>query len=651
MAEFGLKVKNQSNIKDKPRVYFTCHPDDFERYFERVASDFFRTQDCAIYYTENMSEPLSEENLGLDLSRMNLFVVPVTLKLLVEDNRAMSVDIPHAMASGIPILPIMMEDGIVEIYSRPDRFGERQFISPKAKTGGEISYEKKLSDFLYSILAPDDLVLRIRAEFDARIFLSYRKSDKVWAETLLSFIHDDAKYRDVAIWYDEFLFPGESFDDNIKRSLWRCDAFALLVTPSLLQTPNYVLEEEYPMAIQLGKPIIAIEMEKTDRNELEEKYNGIPECVSGIDTDELYKALDILLDGVISTENNNSPEHNYLIGRAYLDGIDVEVNRPLGLKLITYAAENGYPEAIVTLYQIYTYLGNYEQALKWAEVIYSSIDEIAGTDSEPTLRALNNLANAYSNTRQYTRAVRMGERAYQASLRFFGESHPTTLIAINNLAIFYADAGECELALTFAKKSYTLYCKTYGEEHPETLVVMNNLAYAYYGVGEAAVTCEMLERAYKLSVKMCGTYHSDTLNSLSNLAFIYGEIGEMEKYLECTELAYRLRCEHLGTRHPDTLVSWGNLATAYFVTEQYERSLECCEQVYPAFYEVFGKYHPDTLERLCDLAMCFLAIKEVEKGVELLTQYHEGLCEVYGADSTEAIEISRLINAIVSKGE
>ena len=140
MAEFKIRVKNQSNIKDKPRVYFTCHPDDFERYFETVCADLFKTQDCAIYYTKNMSEELSEENLSLDINRMNLLIVPITFRLLTDENRAMAVDIPFAIRSGVTVLPIMMEDGIVDIYSRGDRFGERQFISPNSQEQSEIAY-------------------------------------------------------------------------------------------------------------------------------------------------------------------------------------------------------------------------------------------------------------------------------------------------------------------------------------------------------------------------------------------------------------------------------------------------------------------------------------------------------------------------------
>lgn len=30
----------------KPRVYFTCHPDDFDRFFEKVCADIFATHDC-----------------------------------------------------------------------------------------------------------------------------------------------------------------------------------------------------------------------------------------------------------------------------------------------------------------------------------------------------------------------------------------------------------------------------------------------------------------------------------------------------------------------------------------------------------------------------------------------------------------------------
>ena len=108
MAKFLLKTKNEQNIKDKPRVYFTCHPDDFAPYFEKICKDIFKSHDCAIYYTENMSEDIPENERETDIGRANLMVVPVTFKLLTRPCRAMQLDVAYAKENSIRILPLMI---------------------------------------------------------------------------------------------------------------------------------------------------------------------------------------------------------------------------------------------------------------------------------------------------------------------------------------------------------------------------------------------------------------------------------------------------------------------------------------------------------------------------------------------------------------
>jgi hypothetical protein len=46
MANIKIETKNQLDIGRKPRVYFTCHPDDFDRYFVKIREDIFVTHDC-----------------------------------------------------------------------------------------------------------------------------------------------------------------------------------------------------------------------------------------------------------------------------------------------------------------------------------------------------------------------------------------------------------------------------------------------------------------------------------------------------------------------------------------------------------------------------------------------------------------------------
>lgn len=53
------------------------------------------------------------------------------------------------------------------------------------------------------------------------------------------------------------------------------------------------------------------------------------------------------LGKIAHAENDDDPEHDYLIGLAYLDGIDVETDKERGLALITKAAEAELPEAVV----------------------------------------------------------------------------------------------------------------------------------------------------------------------------------------------------------------------------------------------------------------------------------------------------------------
>lgn len=69
MAIIKIHSKNQIDVDKKPRVYFTCHPDDFGRYFQTVCEDLFRTHDCAVYYTEDMSAEIEDKDKDVDLGR------------------------------------------------------------------------------------------------------------------------------------------------------------------------------------------------------------------------------------------------------------------------------------------------------------------------------------------------------------------------------------------------------------------------------------------------------------------------------------------------------------------------------------------------------------------------------------------------------
>jgi len=694
MAVFKVETKNKVDIDKKPRVYFTCHPDDSEKYFKRVCNDIFKTHDCAIYYTEDMTEVIAEDEKEVDLGRNNLFVVPVTFKLLTTPNRAMDEDVPYALKEHIPVLPIMMEPGIDKLYSKPNKFGELQYLNPHSADMTEISYEEKLKKYLESVLISDELAKRVRAAFCAYIFLSYRKKDRKYANELMRLIHSIPECRDIAIWFDEFLTPGESFKENIEKILDDCKLFTLLVTPQLLEKvvdengeerDNYVISTELPLARkkkeEKGIDIIAIEMEETDRDAL--STIDIENYVNFGDSEFHARLLDSISHMAITT--NNTPEHNFLIGLAYLEGVDVEINRQSGIELITASANAGLIEAIKKLRDIYFYgIGtnvDYLKAVKWAErhneymvsqygeehpdtlvstnnlaAIYFEIGElkkalkleektcilrckILGEEHRSTLAAFNNLALIHLGLGNYKTALELEKKVYDIRCKLFGKKHPDTLTALNDLALIYQELGMYKEALELAEEAYTQRCKILGEEHLDTLVSLSNLAMTCGKVGEYKKELALLEKVYSIRCGILGEEHPNTLVTLNNLAAAYGDVGEHKKALELTEKGYILGCKILGEENKNTLVFLSNLAAAYGKVGEHKKQIELAEKAYSIRYRVLGEEHPNTLTSLKNLATIYGNLGEHKKALKTTEELYALCCKVLGENHPDTLKV------------
>ena len=83
--------------------------------------------------------------------------------------------------------------------------------------------------------------------------------------------------------------------------------------------------------------------------------------------------------------------HDFLMGLAYLNGIDIEQNRPLALKLIAGAAQAGLPEAMEKLAQMYQngdgLARDYQAAAAWLKRLVQVREQIfhaSGTQQDGT---------------------------------------------------------------------------------------------------------------------------------------------------------------------------------------------------------------------------------------------------------------------------
>lgn len=468
MDYLKVKTKGNTNPNGKPRVYFACHKDDYEKAFEKISIDIFKTHDCAIYYTENMADEYADENWKTDLNQMNLFVIPVTFRLLSTPNRTMSVDFKFAKANHIPVLPIMLETGIDEIYSKEENFGELQFLNPYDYDLNAISYEEKLKKYLDSVLISDELADKIRAAFDAYIFLSYRKKDRKHANELMQIIHSNILCQNIAIWYDEFLTPGESFKENISKILENSKLFVLLVTPNLLEEPNgkpnYVMGKEYPEAQKSGIEILPAEMVETSSYSLKEKYDNIPDSYH-FDSEEDKNRFIETISKLAHERSENEPEHDYLLGLAYLDGVDVEVDREKAINFIRDAAEMNYIDAMNKLVSLYckgeAVPVDYNEAIIWQKRIV----EIKRKEGVPPTLAhsLVDLAILLQDCDDYDEA----EKTYLESISFFEKLEDwfeqenlvcnDLAVACYNLSRLYNENGSTKSSKKYLTKAIEKY--------------------------------------------------------------------------------------------------------------------------------------------------------------------------------------------------
>ena len=656
---FLYKTRGNSAPDRKPRVYFTCHPEDFSKHFEGICEAIFKTHDCAVFYTESMSAEVEEKYKESDLGRMNLFVIPITLRLLTCPSRAMLSDFLYAKEHGIPVLPIMMEPGLDALYSKADKFGELQYLDPYSTDLTAICYEEKLKRYLDSVLISDEMARRIRKAFDAYVFLSYRKKDRHYANELMRLIHSDPELRDIAVWYDEFLTPGESFRENIEKIMRDSKLFALVVTPNILEyvngEPNYVMAHEYPDAKATGLCILPMEMEETDKTELKLKYADIPDCISPDDR-TFRERLSAALSKAAVSANNDDPEHNFLIGLAYFDGIDVEVDKKRGVDLITLAAESNLTEAMRKLYALYIDGVGVERdcrkAIAWAERIAAHCEEEYGLESEETIAALNDLAYACGQSGDYPRAVDISEKAYAIRCRAFDPEHPDTLALLNNIVGFRILLGDYKHALELSEACYTLLCQKLGEDHSATMKALRNFALASGKLGDRRKELHLLERVYEVQRACLGEAHHSTLVTMNNIAVACLHLGEDQRALEVCERLYELRCKSFGPEHPESLTALHNVACAHNKLGNTERARELFEKNYALHREVLGENHPGTLLVLSSLAALHSRLGNHERARELYEVVYDRQRRLLGEENPDTlVTLNGLASACGKQGD
>ena len=565
-------MRGAGGTKERPGVFFACHPADFDKALPLLSEDILDHAKCAVWYNEDPSEYPDQEELEAVLGEMQLVVFAVTSVFLHEKNPARNMVMPLALKNHIPILPIMLESGLGYEFSKT--CASIQVVSRYVTDPTATPYEEVLRTYLQSVLVGDALAEKVRNAFDAYIFLSYRKKDRKHAQRLMRMIHENKEFQDFAIWYDEFLVPGEDFNDAIKDAFLKSSLFVMAVTPNLAEEGNYVMRVEYPMARdrkdkekeqKKGFRVVSVEMYEKKENEKdwridtsalkdheEFKYKEIENLQDEHRRAELDRNLLNALARIAKKENDGSAVHRFFIGLAYLTGIDVETDRKKALELLTGAAQCEEPcmEATAKLADMYR-IGegvapDIKEAIRWQTILVGQYRDAYDRDHDPDshkgygtlhLKALMKLSDMLKEAGRTRDAVDASGKA----LEFCGllaeevgvrEQERDRAVLLNRLGSLYRNLGDSKAAMDYFTQAVRIYERQAKEIGTQR--VRRDLSISYERIGDMSRKQGDLsgaENNYKKAQDLRERLNSDNPSDTSrrDLSDIWTKMGNVRK--------------------------------------------------------------------------------------------------------------------------
>ena len=112
-------TKDNKSPNKRPKVYFCAHPEDVKNHLAEISADILTKQPgVAIWYDDgSFRKTCTQEERELTLSEMQMFVMPITKKLLSSPNAGLK-DFRFASEHKIPVLPLMQESGLETEFNR-----------------------------------------------------------------------------------------------------------------------------------------------------------------------------------------------------------------------------------------------------------------------------------------------------------------------------------------------------------------------------------------------------------------------------------------------------------------------------------------------------------------------------------------------------
>ncbi|MCL2684764.1 MAG: toll/interleukin-1 receptor domain-containing protein, partial [Synergistaceae bacterium] len=616
--EFVRRARGTEIPRRTQRIFLCCDVGNCgER--ETLVADILSQDagvDCVLTYLPDSGGAADGAALLNELQQSQAMVLLVSRELLASlEGARPPLAYTLAREHGVPVLPVAVDDKLFPAFTK--LAGAVHGISFT-----DAEYRGKLRQQLETFLASETLIAEITEKaFIANLFLSYRKKDLTEARKFMESFHDISGFEPIAVWYDNFLTAGRIFDDEIRESIQKSDAFVLLVTPNLQEPGNYVLTEEYPYAIQTAhKSVIAVEAVPTDRAKFRMCFPAVDALAALDEQEPAFRK--VLPEHVF--EEERGPERDYLLGMAFLKGILVERQPDRAIRLLALAAGETSgsslraAEQLASIYEL-GIGGNvdYAQALQWRTRCLEISRSIFGDEHRGVAAAYNNIGVVYEKTGDYRNAMEMYRNDLQISVATLGPDHPETAVTYNNLAQLKMRMGDYDGSVEMNELALGIRRRALGEDHPEVASSYNNMALAYNKKGYYSKALELYKNALGIRERIQGTENADIAVNYNNIGILYEEMGDFACAMQYCEKAVAIMKKRWGEDHINTALAYNAIASIYGKTGLYENALSILLNSLSILERTLGENHPDVATLYTNLGSTYDNMGEYAQALEM----------------------------------
>ena len=588
--EFTRKAQGIEIPKNAQRI-FLCWDFKDTGFLDTICTDILYHDvhtTCVVTYFENEEVQIEcgTEILQNELLNTKILVILITKDLIEnwERNR-MPTEFVFAKQHEIPVLPIVQYDSLFPAFTK---LADAIHGISKIDT----DYHQKLKTQLSGLLASDKFIKEVLEKaFTATLFLSYRRDNLLETKQFMRAFHSIPDHLSVAVWYDNFLTAGRIFDDEIRDSIIKSDAFVLLVTRDLLLPnnegkPNYIISTEYPEALKLKKKIIAVEVLKIDRKEFKSKFKKVHYyCDNENYSAAFKKILPKKKRGV-----ENEAERNYYLGMAYLKGLYVERDVNKAIKILKTSADCKQNESSL-------------MAQKELSDIY-----------------LDGIVIEYVD---YEQGLKYQLQAMETCEKIYGTKNKKTAVEYERTGMLYQNNGKHDKALLMFRSALKVYIHLGGEESNDVVNAMRIIGYCYWYMDDRDNMFAMMRGAVGLGSVMSenGTLDEDVSDSLiETKAFMFKEEGNYKDALNVYTDLLRRRVQKYGEESFEAHMVRFSMGTAHIYNKEYNLAISLFNRSLEWEKQYHGPQH--TMVGYCcnGLGTCYYNLNRYDDAMDCFLQ-------------------------------